>query len=63
MILTTINRTPKAYLIAILGAEHVTGIVPVGALLETRGGGRKGSGGGVCLYACVCKTNKCIHQS
>lgn len=31
MVLTTINRTPKAYLIAILGAEHLTGLVPVGA--------------------------------
>ncbi len=31
MVLTTINRTPKAYLIAILGAEHLTGVVPVGA--------------------------------
>jgi 2-polyprenyl-3-methyl-5-hydroxy-6-metoxy-1,4-benzoquinol methylase len=30
VILTTINRTPKAYLIAILGAEHLTGVVPVG---------------------------------
>jgi 2-polyprenyl-3-methyl-5-hydroxy-6-metoxy-1,4-benzoquinol methylase len=39
VILTTINRTPKAYLIAILGAEHLTGMVPVGAFCRVSGPG------------------------
>lgn len=32
LFLSTLNRTPKAFLIAILGAEHLTRIVPVGKI-------------------------------
>jgi 2-polyprenyl-6-hydroxyphenyl methylase/3-demethylubiquinone-9 3-methyltransferase len=30
LVLTTINRTAKAYLLAILGAEHIARMVPKG---------------------------------
>ncbi|DBA84452.1 TPA: Hexaprenyldihydroxybenzoate methyltransferase, mitochondrial [Trebouxia sp. C0004] len=30
LFISTINRTPRGYALAILGAEHVTGVVPVG---------------------------------
>ena len=29
-IISTLNRTPQSYLVAILGAEQVTGIIPSG---------------------------------
>ena len=34
VVLTTINRTAKAYLLAILGAEHIARMVPTGKLLH-----------------------------
>lgn len=30
LFLSTLNRSPKSYLFAILGAEHITGMIPVG---------------------------------
>ncbi len=30
LFISTINRTPRGYALAILGAEHLTGVVPVG---------------------------------
>ena len=30
LILSTLNRTPKSYALGIVGAEHITGVVPVG---------------------------------
>jgi 2-polyprenyl-6-hydroxyphenyl methylase / 3-demethylubiquinone-9 3-methyltransferase len=30
LFVSTINRTPKSYLLAILGAEYIAGIVPPG---------------------------------
>ena len=29
-IISTLNRTPQSYLVAILGAEQVTGVIPSG---------------------------------